>query len=188
MRSSARMPRSASLALSITARLFAADCQSLAALCATALQHETAVLRAHPHEKAMRLLPVSRIRLKSTLALHFSLRGPSPGLRSLHSRGPIAPLRFARVYSGVPPPVLRRGPSPGLARSTRRAPLPRSASLAAIPGDEPSMLAFAFGRCQRTVVCVTVRSPRQLKSCPSKGRCVWSLPKVFHTCGKNCGN
>src|SRR5262245_31443436 len=28
----------------------------------------------------------------------------------------------------------------------------------------------------------------QLSQTTADGMCVWSLPKVFHTCGKNCGN
>jgi hypothetical protein len=54
-------------------------------------------------------------------------------------------------------------------------------------GNEPSMLAFAFGRCQCREVCVKVAS-LQRRKIPFGALCVWSLPKVFHTCGKNCGN
>jgi hypothetical protein len=52
------------------ARLLAADREALAALCATPLQHEAAVLRAHPNQEAVRPFAATRIRLKSALALH----------------------------------------------------------------------------------------------------------------------
>ena len=72
--------------------------------------------------------------------------------------------------------------------------------------NEPPMLANAFGRCQSKVemqrcqwsmVCAKVGVLQDFSadlggnSSPTPaetGICVWSLPKVFHTCGKNCGN
>ena len=50
--------------------LFAADREAFAALRAAALQHETAVLGAHPHQKTVRFLAVAGIRLERALALH----------------------------------------------------------------------------------------------------------------------
>jgi hypothetical protein len=63
--------------------------------------------------------------------------------------------------------------------------------------NERTMLANAFGRCQCGVVCVRVCILQDFSADPAEilrrtpaetGICVWSLPKVFHTCGKNCGN
>jgi hypothetical protein len=53
--------------------------------------------------------------------------------------------------------------------------------------NEPTMLANPFGRCQRDGFVLESASfaGRQPWSKPMH---VWSLPKVFHTCGKNCGN
>jgi hypothetical protein len=54
--------------------LLAADGQPFAALRATALQHEPAVLATHSDEKTMRPFPVARIGLKCALSLHPVLR------------------------------------------------------------------------------------------------------------------
>ena len=50
------------------------------------------------------------------------------------------------------------------------------------------MLANAFRECQREEDCVRVAVLRQFAAVPNRRMDVWSLPKVFHTCGKNCGN
>jgi len=50
--------------------LFAADRQPLAAFGAAALQDKTAVFGAHPHQKTVRLLAMTRIGLERALALH----------------------------------------------------------------------------------------------------------------------
>jgi hypothetical protein len=50
--------------------LFAADRKPLAAFRASAFQHQSAVLRAHPHQKPMRPPTMTRVRLKCALALH----------------------------------------------------------------------------------------------------------------------
>jgi len=53
------------------------------------------------------------------------------------------------------------------------------------------MLANRFSECQCAGDCVTVGvltfSRRFRPRLPSRMH-VWSLPKVFHNCGKNCGN
>src|SRR5262245_42832340 len=68
---------------------------------------------------------------------------------------------------GFPPP-------PGV-RLERPLPLP-------IPslGNEPSMLAFAFGRCQCSVDCATVPSLHESKS-PLQGPCTFGLSPKFST-------
>jgi len=57
--------------------------------------------------------------------------------------------------------------------------------------DELGMLANPFSECQCAGECVRVClltfSHRFRQSFPSRMH-VWSLPKVFHNCGKNCGN
>lgn len=54
---------------------------------------------------------------------------------------------------------------------------------------EPLMLANAFAECQRRKVCVRVGVLRLLPIRSLRTRMsVWSLTKVFHTCGKTCGN
>ena len=50
--------------------LLAADRQALAALGAAALEHQPAVLRAHPHEKPVGPCATTRVRLERALALH----------------------------------------------------------------------------------------------------------------------
>jgi len=50
-------------------QLFAADGETLAALGASPLEHQTAVFRAHAHEEPMRPLAAARIRLKCTHSL-----------------------------------------------------------------------------------------------------------------------
>ena len=50
--------------------LFAADCKTLAPLRPSPLQHQASILRAHPHQKSMCLLPAPRVRLKRSLSLH----------------------------------------------------------------------------------------------------------------------
>ena len=50
--------------------LFAADRETLAALCAPALEHETPVACAHTHEKPVRLAAVPPVRLERSLATH----------------------------------------------------------------------------------------------------------------------
>ena len=47
-------------------------------------------------------------------------------------------------------------------------------------GNEPSMLAFTFGRCQCRPVCVTVRSLHESKS-PLQGPCTFGLSPKFST-------
>jgi hypothetical protein len=54
--------------------------------------------------------------------------------------------------------------------------------------NKPSMVANAFLRCQLARLCVRVGGFRESSPRRSKGMRVWLLPKVFHTCGKNCGN
>src|ERR1700741_3428311 len=49
------------------------------------------------------------------------------------------------------------------------------------------MLANGFGECQCGMVCARV-TVLLFSPIPAELMCVWSLPKVFHTCGKNCGN
>ena len=51
-------------------KLFAADGQPFAALRSTSLEHQTAILRAHAHEKAMRALAAPRVGLERTFPLH----------------------------------------------------------------------------------------------------------------------
>jgi hypothetical protein len=57
--------------------------------------------------------------------------------------------------------------------------------------NEPSMLSKRFEGCQRVLSCVTVavlhRNSGPTLSSQSSMR-VWSLTKLFHSCGKNCGN
>ena len=50
-------------------QLLAADGEPFAAFGATALEHQTAVFRAHSDEKPMRPLPAARIRLKRAHSL-----------------------------------------------------------------------------------------------------------------------
>jgi hypothetical protein len=50
--------------------LFAADRQAFAPLGAAALQDETAIFGAHPHQETVRLLAMTRIGLERALALH----------------------------------------------------------------------------------------------------------------------
>ena len=59
------------------------DGEPLPALGATALEHLTAVLRRHPDQESVRLLPAPAIRLKCALALHNSLNP----LRQIYSTG-----------------------------------------------------------------------------------------------------
>jgi hypothetical protein len=58
--------------LAQSALAFVGDGEALAALRAPTLQDQTAVLRGHPHQKAMGLLPAARIRLVCTLTLCHS--------------------------------------------------------------------------------------------------------------------
>jgi hypothetical protein len=53
---------------------------------------------------------------------------------------------------------------------------------------EPLMLANAFRQCQSFEVCVTVGVLHSAVPGPGHPMSVRSLPRVFHTCGKNCGN
>jgi hypothetical protein len=46
--------------------------------------------------------------------------------------------------------------------------------------NEPSMLAFVFGRCQRRAVCVTVATLHSRKT-PQQGRCAFGLSPKFST-------
>ena len=50
--------------------LFAADGQALAAFRPAALEHQPPVLRAHPHQKSVRLRPVAGVRLERALPFH----------------------------------------------------------------------------------------------------------------------
>jgi hypothetical protein len=54
--------------------LFAADREAFPPFGPPALQHQTAVFRAHSDQKAVRTLAMARIRLKRALAFHRSLR------------------------------------------------------------------------------------------------------------------
>jgi hypothetical protein len=57
--------------------------------------------------------------------------------------------------------------------------------------NEPSILANAFRECQSRRLCVRVGVLHRLGHLQRRGpknMRIWSLPKVFHTCGKNCGN
>jgi hypothetical protein len=47
-------------------------------------------------------------------------------------------------------------------------------------GNEPSMLASVFGRCQCRVVCAKVPSLQRLKS-PRQGACTFGLSPKFST-------
>ena len=49
--------------------LLAADREALSPLRAAALQHQAAILRAHAHQKSVRLLAVARVGLKRPNAL-----------------------------------------------------------------------------------------------------------------------
>src|SRR5262245_58820443 len=51
-------------------RLFAADRQTFAAFGTAALEHQSAVLRAHPHQKPVRPLAAARVGLERALSLH----------------------------------------------------------------------------------------------------------------------
>jgi hypothetical protein len=65
-------PRPACRDTDRSAPLFAADRQTFAALRAAALEHEAAVLGAHPHQEPVSLFPAPGIRLKCALTLHKS--------------------------------------------------------------------------------------------------------------------
>ena len=132
-------------------RSIVADRQALAALCPAPFHHQPAIFGAHPHEKAVRSLPMAGVGLERSFAFHYC-----SGNRARTSHfGPVDP-HFDRRH-----------------RWKR--------------GNEPTMLANGFGRCQRDGFVLESASfagaqPR------FKPMHVWSLPKVFHTCGKNCGN
>src|ERR1700733_3729345 len=68
-----------------------------------------------------------------------------------------------------------------------RPPGAREASTNGLTLNEPPIVANAFSGCQlRWLLCYS-RRPSRLASVPSDHMRVWSLPEVFHTCGKNCG-
>ncbi len=60
------------------AYLLAADGQPLAALGATALEHQATIFRRHAHQESMRPLPVARVRLERSFPLHQSLSDGRP--------------------------------------------------------------------------------------------------------------
>ena len=60
--------------------LFTADGQALAALGAPALEHQSAVFRAHPDEKPVSACATALIGLKSALAFHDRLSLPGRDL------------------------------------------------------------------------------------------------------------
>jgi len=55
--------------------LFAADSKTLAAFCATTLQDETAILRAHAHQEPVRAHAAAGVWLECALTLHSILPG-----------------------------------------------------------------------------------------------------------------
>ena len=54
--------------------LIAADRKTFPPLRATALEDQSSIFRAHPHQESVRLLAVAGIRLERALAFHGSLR------------------------------------------------------------------------------------------------------------------
>jgi len=54
------------------------------------------------------------------------------------------------------------------------------------PDAEPTMLATTPESVNRSGLCYSRRPSNRSHGCPTHMR-VWSLPRVFHTCGKNCG-
>jgi hypothetical protein len=54
------------------------------------------------------------------------------------------------------------------------------------PDDEPTILATGPKGVNRTGLCYSPRPSGRSRGRP-KAVHVWSLPKVFHTCGKSCG-
>ena len=108
-------------------------------------------------------------------------------------RQPFTPLRAPPLQHQ--PPVLRAhphqepvGPGPPPAIWLKRAfTLHDCISVS----NDPSMFSKRFEECQRVLSCVTVAVlSQELRSDSQQPiiKCVWSLTKLFHSCGKNCGN
>jgi len=90
-------------------QLFAADRKPLAPFGTTPLQDEASIFRAHPYQKSVRPLAMTRVRLKRAFALHECPSRRNPELSILVNRFPACQLRraapcvtVARLFLQVP--------------------------------------------------------------------------------------
>ena len=146
--------------------LLAADRQTLPSFGPAAFQNETSVLRAHSYQKTVRLSAPPRVRLKRPLSLtHDTPRRTNAKIRLANdlvcSTRPAG--RWARRWCGCAW-IFHRS----RARTVNGSEAVPKVSISA---------ALCYSRRPFTVPLSPVIRMR-----------VWSLPRVFHTCGKNCGN
>ena len=138
--------------------LLAADRQTLASFGPAAFQHETSVLRAHSHQKSVRLSAPSRVRLKRALSLAHGIP------RRTNTK--------TRLANDLVCSTDRRADRPAAGADAHGC-----STAAAL---ELSMVAKRFQGCQSAWLCVTVAVLQQFL-CPQSFACVFGLFPKFST-------
>ena len=114
---------------------------------------------------------------------------PEPGQMYLFAADGQAFAAFGPATFEHQPPVFRAHPhkKPVRLRPMAGVWLERALPFHAFtPDGEPTMLATASESVNPGGLCYSLRPSSQSRGRP-KDMHVWSLPRVFHTCGKNCG-